>query len=454
MRRLIPTAVLGLSSWLPATAQPPSPPPAWLVSAFEQPTPAQPPAKQLPPAAPKLPDPKAPAEPNPIERAFTNPFARGTEAGGLAARSFNENFDGDNVGAFYRYCIVVGSDPVTSVVGFNQQDVGTTQRQIGTTPRVIGNTQTIIVGGGADSGNVPRPPVVITTPVVVQDPVFALDPVIATTPVTATQQVPRKAVVLLPAASRYSGIQITDNDSPRPTDRLYFGYNFYSDAGASLNPLGGSDIQRQMAGVETTFLGGDASIGLRMLYLQQYGPAGYATQTVGDLSVLFKYAFINNLQTGDVASAGLVVTTPTGGGNNIFLIDGSRLPHSTLFQPWVGGVKMFDSGYVQGITNLIVPTDPRDPTVFGHSVGVGYFLYRNPSAGLLTGVTPRAEVHVRSPFNHRDANGLVYFPDQVNLNGGVTFRFPGASLNAGVSVPVVGPRPWALEAMSYLNVNF
>jgi hypothetical protein len=290
--------------------------------------------------------------------------------------------------------------------------------------------------------------------VVVQDPVFALDPVIATTPVTATQLVPRTAVVLLPAASRYSGIQITDNDSPRPTDRLYFGYQFYSDAGASLNPLGGSDIQRQMAGFETTFLDGDASLGLRIPYLQQYGPGTYATQTVGDLSVLFKYAFLNNLVTGDVASVGLVVTTPTGGGDDIFLLDGTRAPHSTLFQPWVGGVKVAENGYVQGITNLIVPTDSRDPTVFGASVGAGYFLYRNPEAAFLTGITPRAEVHLRTPFNQRDPNGLVYFPDQVNVNGGVTFRFPGASLNAGVSVPVVGPRPWAIEAMSYLNVNF
>ena len=413
--------------------------------------------KQPPPAVQpkKGPDPKAPdpMAPDPIDRLLAPAFARGTEAGGFAARSFNETFDGDNRGLLYRQVVVLGYDPVTVPTGFTQQIVGTTQRQVGTTPRVIGFNRTVIITG--DSGGNPiGQPVVITTPVVVQDPVFVLDPIVATTQTTGTVFVPRTAVVALPVASRYSAVQITDNDSPRPTDRLYFGYQFYSDAGYSLNgDAGGADAQVQMAGFEMTLLDGDASVGMRLPYVQQYGPAGLASQTVGDLSVLFKYAFFNNRASGSLASVGLVVTTPTGGGTNIVLIDGSIAPHSTLFQPWLGFVSMFDAGYVQGITNLIVPTDSRDPTVYGASLGAGYFAYQNPT-GLLTGITPRAEVHIRTPFNHRDSNGLIYYPDQVNLNGGLTFRFGRTALNAGVSVPVVGPRPWAIEAMSHLNVNF
>ncbi len=457
MTRWLPTAVLVLAS-LPATAraQFADARPFRYVSYFEQESAAQPP-KQLPPVVPqpKGPDPKAPdpKAPNPFDRLSAPAFARGTEAGGFAARSFNENFDGDNLGVLYRQCIVVGFDRVPVVTGFNQQIVGTTPRQVGTTPRVIGTTQTIIFPSSESGQN--RQPIVITTPVIVQDPVIVLDPIIATTPVVGSQLVPRKAVVLLPAASRYSGIQITDNDSPRPTDRLYYGYQFYSDAGYSLNPTtGGSDVQRQMGGFETTFLDGNASVGLRLPYVQQYGPADLASQTVGDLSVLFKFALFNNRETGNLASVGLVVTTPTGGGGDLLLLDGSPVPHSTLFQPWAGFVRMFGGGYVQGITNLIVPTDPRDPTLYGASLGAGYFLYNDPTAPFLTGITPRAEVHVRTPFNHRDPNGMVYFQDQVNVNGGMTFRFGRTSLNAGVSVPVVGPRPWAIEAMSFLNVTF
>jgi hypothetical protein len=422
-------------------------------SAFEQE--AQP--KQLPPAVqpkkgpdPKAPDPKAP---DPIDRLLAPAFARGTEAGGFAARSFNENFDGDNIGVLYRQSVLLGYVPVTVPTGFTQQIVGTVPRQVGTTPRVIGFNRTVVIN--ADSGGNPiGQPVVITTPVVVQDPVIVLDPVVATTQTNGTAFVPQRGVVVLPVASRYSGIQITDNDSPRPTDRLYFGYQFYSDVGYSMNPdTGGADVQRQMAGFEMTLLDGDASVGMRLPYTQQYGPAALASQTVGDLSVLFKYAFYNNRQTGSLATLGLVVTTPTGGGTDVQLLDGSTVPHSTLFQPWFGYVTMFENWYFQGIANLIVPTDSRDPTVFGKSLGFGYFAYRNPT-GLLTAITPRAEVHVRTPFNHRDPNGLVYFPDQVNVNGGLTFRFGRTALNTGVSVPVVGPRPWAVEAMSFLNINF
>lgn len=457
MRRLLATATVVLA--LPAAARAADWQPVRYSSAIEQPTPTQPPAK-LPAVQPKQPDPKQPdpkaPEPkvrSPIDRVFEAPFARGTEGGGLAARSFNENFDGDLLGAFYRVCLVTGFDTVPTTVGFNQQIVGTVPRQVGTTPRVIGTTQTILI---TDGGSGTQNRVVITTPVIVQDPVFVLDPVIATTPVTGTRQVPRKTVAVVPAGSRYNGVQITDNDSPRPTDRLYFGYQFYSDAGGALNgPVGGSDVQRQTAGFETTFLDGDASVGLRLPYVQQYGPVGYAAQTVGDLSVLFKYAVYNDRATGDLASVGLVVTTPTGGGGNVVLADGTALPHSTLFQPWAGFVRMSDAGYVQGITNLIVPTDSRDPTLLGNSLGLGYFLYRDPTAPFLTAVTPRAEVHVRTPLNQRDPNGLVYFQDQVNVTGGVTFRFLNrVALSASVNAPLVGPRPWAVEGISFLNINF
>jgi hypothetical protein len=464
MRLMIPVvAVVALALPSAARADEPAFLPPRLGSALEVPTSLQPPATLPVPAqpaakqpAPKPPDPKLPAvkqpepkgPPSPVERAFASPFARGAEAGGVAARSFNENFDGDFRGVFYRLSLVTGTAPVTRVIGFNQQVVGTHQRQVGTTPRVIGNTQTVVID---PLGN----RTVTTTPVVVQDPVFVLDPVIATTPVTATEQVARVTQAQILAASRYAGVMITDNDSPRPTDRVYAGYNFYYDTGAALNPgLGGSNVQQQMAGFELTLFDGDASVGMRLPYVQQYGPVGLGSQTVGDLSVLFKYAFYNDRDTGDLISGGLVLTTPTGGGGGLLLADGSPLPHSTLFQPWGGFVKMFEAGYVQGITNLIVPTDARDPTVFGHSMAAGYFLYQAPDAPLLTGIVPKAEVHVRAPLNRRDPNGLVYMMDQVNVNGGAVFRFHRAALSASVGVPLVGPRPWAVEAVSFLNVSF
>jgi len=221
-----------------------------------------------------------------------------------------------------------------------------------------------------------------------------------------------------------------------------------------LNPgVGGSDVQRQTALFEKTFLGGDASFGMILPYVQQYGPDGIGTQTVGDLSLRFKYAFYNDRVTGDVVSAGLVLTLPTSGGGGT-LVDGSAAPHSVLFQPWGGFVKIFDRAYVQGLTSLIVPSDHRDPTVFSKSLGVGYWVYQAPSAPLLTGFCPTAEIHVRTPFNDHNTSGLIYFPEQVNLTGGAKFQFGRAILSTSVSVPVVGPKPWAVEGLTYLNYQF
>jgi hypothetical protein len=335
---------------------------------------------------------------------LTSPFAQPTEAGGQAARTFNENFDGDFGGIFYRTTVLVGPAVPAS----------TTQRVV---VDAAGNKQVITI-------NVPAAP-----------------------------GTPRE--VLIPVGSRYNGIQITDNDNPRPTDRAYFGYSFYDDIGASLNPgVGGGDLQRQIAGFEKTFLNGDASFGMRLPFVQQYGPGLYGNQVVGDLTLLWKYALVNNRQTGDVLSGGFVLTTPTGGDPGLVLVDGSSIPHSWLFQPWVGFIRTFDRAYLMGISNMIVPSNSRDVTLWGNSLGAGYWLYRDPGQRILTGIIPSAEVHVRTPLDHRNRRGLVYMQDQVNLTTGLHFRFTRATLSGAVCVPLAGPRPWAIEAMGYVNYYF
>ena len=221
---------------------------------------------------------------------LTSPLATGTEGGGLQGRTFSESFDGDFGGMFYRKNLFS-----TRLV---RQQVGTRQE-----PR------TIFIDG-------------------VPTVIFVTVPVFGNVPVTTAQQ------VLVPVPGRYSGITITDNDSPRPTDRLYFNYGYYDSIGASLNPgLGNITQSRPMIGFEKTFLNGDASIGMRLPFVQLNGPPGTAADSVGDLSILSKYAFINN-PNGDVVSAGVIITAPTGI-NGGFLVDGTEVPHSTLIQPWV-----------------------------------------------------------------------------------------------------------------------
>ncbi len=349
----------------------------------------------------------------------SDPFAQPTEAGGQSSRTFNMNFDGDFGGVFYTRTVVT-TTTVPRVVGF--------------TDRVVGTTQTVTVD---QMGN----KIVTNTPIVVQDPIIV------------EEQVQQRQVYRNILATRYQGIMVTDNDNPRPTDRVYFGYNFYSDAGTSLNPgLGNTDVQRQMVGFEKTFLNGDASFGMRLPFVQQYGP-GVDSNNVGDLTLLGKYAWVNNRTTGDVVSTGFALTTPTGGGGAL-LLDGVEAPHSWLFQPWAGFIKVMDRAYFMGISNLVVPSSSLDPTLWGNSLAVGYWCYRNSGDRILTGIVPAAEMHVRTPLNHRDINDLVYLQDQVNVTGTVHFRMKRGILSPAVAVPLVGPRPFQVEAMCYANLVF
>lgn len=354
-------------------------------------------------------DPTAPPVAPPDMSGLTTPFATGTEGGGLQGRAFNEAFDGDFATVFYRKTVFSTT--------FVRRQVGT--RQI---VRFRPNPE--------------GPP----TRVVINVPVFGM------VPVTTGQ------AVLVPVPGRYSGISITDNDSPRPTDRIYFHYSYYDGIGSQMNPgLGNITMNRPMIGFEKTFLGGDASVGLRLPFIQLNGPPGVGADVVGDLSILTKYAFVN--EPDSVLSAGLIVTTPTGprGG---FLSDGTEVPHSVLFQPWGGFVRVFDRAYVQGITALVAPTDGRDTTLWANSLGLGYWLYRADADRLVRGIIPVAEVHVRTPFNNRDPGGMIYLQDQVNLTGGLHVRFPRATLGGAVCVPVVAPRPWNVEAIANFTYWF
>ncbi len=370
------------------------------------PSPYYPPGT-LPGTMPIPSDPNVPNV-NPAPNAdLTTPFATSTPGGGLQGRAFNETFDGDFGGVFYSKTIVVGYTTETIQTGIK------------------------IVNHRNSDG-------VITSSTQV--------------PIYSTITVPETRVIHVPVSGAYSGVLITDNDSPRPTDRVYFGYNYYSGLGGSLNPgLGSINENREMFGFEKTFFDGNASFGMRMPFIQYNGPFGTGGQTAGDLSVLFKYAFINDRETGNVASAGLIITTPTSATGGV-LSDGSTVPHSVLFQPWAGFVRMFDRAYVEGITDLVVPTNGRDTLLFTNSLATGYWLYQNFDDRLLNGIIPTAEIHVHTPLNNRSPDGLVYVPDEVNITAGVHFRFPRATLTAALSFPMVGPRPYNIETI--VNLNF
>jgi len=375
-----------------------------------------PPATTWPGGTPVMPnpmttgttDPLAPQTPNALDGALRDgAFSRSGEAGGLAAATAAPGFDGDFAGVTYSRQVV------TETVVRQEQ---------------IGVQQVVTVENGRK--------------------------VVTDVPIFRDVLVPVTRVVRLPVISRYNGIKISENDGPRPTDRAYFGYNYYNGLNSSLNPgYGRVDLHRETAGFEKTFLNGDASFGMRLPFSQTTGPAGANNAGVGDLSFLFKYALYNNRETGDLFSAGLVLTTPTGSNPSNF-IDGSAPPSSWLFQTWVGFVKNFDRSYVQGISSLVTPTDSRDPTIFWNSVAFGYWLVRNRPERVISGIIPTVEFHVTTPLNQRDPRGDVFVQDQVNMTSGVHFRTGRGTFSPAISVPLVSPTPWRVEFMLNYNLLF
>ena len=249
--------------------------------------------------------------------------------------------------------------------------------------------------------------------------------------------------------------KIADDSSPRPLDRVYVNFNYYNNLGQV--PPAGPAISGyvETIGFEKTFWDGNASIGMRLPFLQLVG-TGFNNSSVGDLSLSAKYAFINERDT--VLSAGLSITVPTGpcatlpSGNTI---------NPVFFQPFVGLLLNSDGAFLHGFSSIMIPTDSRDVTLWFNDIGVGYWLYRDcTNTRIISAITPTFEVHVNTPLNNRypgAANNpnVVPFADDVNLTMGATF-FLGdtATLGGAYCLPVTGPRPFCGEVILQFNLRF
>jgi hypothetical protein len=306
-------------------------------------------------------------------------------------------------------------------------------------------------------------------------------------PVTTTVQVPvqQQRIVEAPVSLRVAfpfrgEFNVAEGESPRPEDRVFFHYDYYSSVtgpGTSSGlprldtttttingrpatvttlipgvPPPSLDLHREVVGFEKTFLGGDASVELRAPVVEQVGADAIGGSDFGDVTVVLKYAFLNDRVTGDVLAAGFAVTLPTGPG---LPLQGGGDLHSTLLQPWVGYLWNFDRFYVEGFSSLVVPTDARDVTLLFNDVGVGYALYRAAGDRLISAVVPTVEAHVTTPLNHRSDTGLVTVPDLVVLTAGSHFDIGrSATLSVGVAAPVTGPRAFDVEALVQFNYRF
>jgi hypothetical protein len=253
----------------------------------------------------------------------------------------------------------------------------------------------------------------------------------------------------------HASYKVMEGESPRPTNRAYVSYNYYDNVDRLFpdSQVGRSNLNRETLGLEQTFAGGESSFGLRLPFLQLVGDKQVQDNEVGDLSIIYKHAIIDDRQTGNLLSAGMVVTLPTGQGLHI---DGESTLNSTLFQPFVGFVYNLDDFYIEGFSSIAVPSDFRDVTLMFNSVAVGYYLYRDlASDGLVRAVSPQLELHINTPLSHRGLTSTpINFSDSINLTGGCHILLRRADIGFAVGTPVTGPKPYDLEANGSLTFHW
>jgi hypothetical protein len=239
----------------------------------------------------------------------------------------------------------------------------------------------------------------------------------------------------------FGSFKISDNESVQPVDRVFLTYNYFDADGFHGDSSG---INREVIGFEKTFFDGAASFGIRAPFTQVGEGLGGSSE-FDSLSLVFKYAFYQDRESGNVFSGGLVVTVPTG--PSIPIDVGSTI-NPTLLQPYLGYVFNFGRLYVQGFAEIIVPTDSTLSTFISNDIGIGYRLEAIP-------VTPTIEIHSNDALNHQgsDASPLG-FVDSVVVTGGLHTRVGNSILTLGVATPITGPRLDSVEAVVQLNWRF
>lgn len=259
--------------------------------------------------------------------------------------------------------------------------------------------------------------------------------------------------ILRSAATQSAGIRvgaykITENESPRPYDRVYMTYNYFNNVNGT-----NAGIHREMFGFERAVMDGNASFGMRLPIFEQSSGSDLGVRGFGNLNLIGKYAFINDTETGNVLSGGMLLNLPTGRQTNV----GSATITEVVLEPYLGYIYNAMGGdlFVQGFSAVAVPTDGRDVTIMFNDIAVDYWLVRNEEGGTVTGIVPTFETHINTPLNHRGVNSTPFgIQDSIVFTEGVHILMPRSVLTLGVAQPITGPKPFDIEAVAQFNLRY
>jgi hypothetical protein len=296
--------------------------------------------------------------------------------------------------------------------------------------------------------------------------ISALARTAATNPGPPPPPGPRGASPVYAAARN---VKVSENQSPRPQDRIYFNFNYYNNVNDTLNRRDLSPVTQMKAytylfGIEKTFNDGKGSIGFRvpldnLTANSNQNVLSTPTSTAsGNLSVIAKYILEQNMKTGSLVSVGFAITAPTGpsrfaGAPYLFPLN------SVYFQPFIGYIYNYNRWYIQGFTGFNFTSNINDVSYIFNDIGVGYYLLRDDDPrAFLSAVAPTFELHVNNPINHRDVFNrfdIAGMPDTVDLTFGLNFQFRHAAvLTFAYVTPVASPKPFDSEAAVMLNIFY
>lgn len=273
---------------------------------------------------------------------------------------------------------------------------------------------------------------------------------------SATRVIDASFVIFAPSPALSGGIKIADYESPRPTDRIFYNFNNFTYVNAALNPFTTIQLSRHVVGFEKALLSGNASVGLRLPFVNVYGSRLLAESQVANMSVILKYAPIAE-PSGNVLSGGVVFTVPTGppillGSPTTFT---TTAVSATYFQPYLAFIRYLRPRlFLHGFSALLAPSDSRLVTLLTSDAGLVLLLQRRYREGIIQGLMPTVEVHTNIPLDHRGSQSPVGFFDNVNLTAGCSFLLQRAVLGWAIGTPLTGPRPFSVETIATLNFRF
>jgi hypothetical protein len=248
---------------------------------------------------------------------------------------------------------------------------------------------------------------------------------------------------MLPMVGGSRTAKMAENDIAMPVDRIFFGYNHYTDLFQMQTqptfPSGApgqfrqEPIDRYTMGVEKTFFNTWTSVELRMPFNGSFNATlpslGVSNGSVGNLAVILKGLLYRGQSLG--IGAGLGIDTPTGsdtvarlGTVNLRFQNQAAhlLPYlGFLYAPgdpqWGWGNGLFMTGFLQADVatsgNNIQFVDPasamrtslgkfNEQNLLFADLSVGYWLYRNPFAERWTGFAVVGEAHYTTSLQDPD----------------------------------------------------